>query len=158
MSIRRSTRFPRTSLAVVLLAVGCREPLVPASVAGAYVLREVANDALPTLRYTTDYVRVQVLADTIRLRADGTGTLASLEVTESLVTAAAPPAPRLSHSEVFFRVNGHRIEITHYCPPNANCVAGPHLIAVPTDDGLTVEWVAGTGRVPLTYSRFSDTP
>jgi hypothetical protein len=60
-------------LAALLSTTACDDPLRPEDVAGTYVLRTVRGDALPAFFWEGDQTQLRVLADTLRLHADGTG-------------------------------------------------------------------------------------
>lgn len=70
-----SSRVPASLLGMLYvgLAVACGDPVAPGDIAGTYALQRVDGDPLPTVLFTTEYVRVRVLADTLRLNANGTG-------------------------------------------------------------------------------------
>ena len=77
MLLRRRTS--RASALVALLAlIACDDPIRPQDVAGTYVLRTVRGQPLPAVLWETDHTQLRVLADTLRLNADGTGSEAWL--------------------------------------------------------------------------------
>ena len=53
---------------------GCESVLEPAGGAGTYVLESVGGRPLPAVVWHDELVRATILADTFRLRSDGTGT------------------------------------------------------------------------------------
>jgi hypothetical protein len=143
-------------LLVSALPLACAEPLSPNGVAGAYALQQVAGDALPTLLYTNEYVTVRILADTLRLTADGRGTVNTVRESEPL-TGGPTTGPHHAHWAFGFRVVGDRIEIAFDCPINANCAPPPHIVARTTAEGLRVDSALGA-RVPQIYTRLSSIP
>jgi hypothetical protein len=136
-SIRSTGRA--VALALLLPVLGCGDPLSPADVSGTYVLQRVADRPLPTELFRNADVVVRVFADTIRLRADGTASIASVTEVESIFDGSIFPSSPEEEGRFYFRVVGGRIEITYICPPNASCVDGPQLFARRDGDGLLVE-------------------
>lgn len=114
-------------------------------------LRSVAGDVLPADLYQNDYVSVRVFADTLRLHADGTGSIATRRSTESLQAGVPGSGPTNGTTPLHYRVLLGRAEITMDCPMNANCAAGPHFIARRLGDGLRMDFAMGE-RVPLDYT------
>lgn len=133
-------------------AIACGDLLAPRDLAGTYALQRVDNDPLPTVLFTTEYARVGVLADTVRLNADGTGTQVRVSESEPLVEGIAPESPTRVEGALRFETVGSRIEVTFFCPPNANCAPPPHRVARAVSEGLRVVVAAGQ-RVPLLYAR-----
>ena len=157
MRAARTIRSARRAAAIVLLLpiVGCDSPLSPTDLAGTYVLQRIAANPLPAELYRNEDVAVRVIADTIRLRADGTASTAGATELEWLRDGAASREQSSSESAAHFRIVDGRIEITWICPINANCAEGPHLIARRDGDGLRVEHVLGANG-PLFYTRIAD--
>jgi hypothetical protein len=126
--------------AVALAAMGCRDALSPADYEGEYVLIRVAGEALPALLFDNDLVSGFAIADTIRLRADGSGSRIHVARYDGIASSLASRAPNnsVSNSELHFQVVGGVLEITYVCPPNADCAAGPHALAVRTAAGLNI--------------------
>ena len=157
MRAARSVRSARRAAAIGLLLpiLGCGSPLSPTDVAGTYVLQRIATDPLPAELFRNEDVAVRVIADTIRLRADGTASTAGATELEWLHDGAAPRERSSSESAAHFRIVDGHIEVTWICPINANCVEGPHLIARRDGDGLRVEHVYQASG-PLFYTRIVD--
>lgn len=132
---------------LALPSLACESSLSPDAVAGTYVLRSIEGDSLPAVLYTTDQSRVWVLSDTLVFRADAQGTRASLLEIEPL-NSEGPNEPSARAESFSFRIVGTWIEV-NLCPPDANCVAPPHLVLRWTDSGLISAWGAPT----LTYER-----
>ena len=76
-------------ISAVASTVGCADSVsvAPQDFVGEYVLTRVAGESLPTSIFTTDFSPT-VVADTLRLRADGTGSRMRLVV-------LSPHAPAL---------------------------------------------------------------
>lgn len=66
-----------------------------------YVLRQVEQDPLPTLLVNNDIYATYVLSDTIRLRANGTGTISGVE--ESVPLLEGLPTEGPVHITIDFR-------------------------------------------------------
>jgi hypothetical protein len=137
---------------LVFATLACHDSLAPRDVAGTYVLQSVAMEPLPAEIYRNDYVTVRVMADTLRLRPDGTGTMSGSHVAEPRQEGMAPAAPTWWSGQVRFRIVDDDVEVTMICPPNANCAPGPHLTARRLDSGLRVHYAFGE-RVPRVYAR-----
>ena len=150
MTVSVSFRIALAMLAA--LALGCEGSHGPSHFLSTFVLREVQGDPLPTVLYTNEYVEVHVISDTIRLRADGTGTISGVQASEPLQPSIAPQPPTWSTADIRFRRGIDRIEIDYVCPINANCAPPPHLIAVERENRLRVTWAPGMiGRSPMIY-------
>ncbi len=134
-----------------LPALACESSLSPEAIAGTYVLRRVDGDPLPAILYVSDHSRVRVLSDTLAFRADGQGTRATLLEIEPL-NSERPNEPSAMGTTFNFRIVGTSIEVAFYCPPNANCVAPPHLVLRRTDGGLIAVSALGM-RTPLAYEQ-----
>lgn len=64
----------RCILAVATLVLaGCSDPLGPSDVSGTYVLTRVGSGSLPIARTFSDGSMLRIEADSVVLRADGTG-------------------------------------------------------------------------------------
>ena len=137
---------------LAMLPSACRDGLAPGDVAGAYVLDRVGGAPLPAEVYRDVRGVVQVLADTLRLDADGRGRFTSVRVIQ--VGGASPPPDVASvlESDLVFRIVGSRIDIDFICPDGAQCSAGPHLVAHRHDGGLLVG-VSMVADAPLRYRR-----
>jgi len=133
-------------LFVAGLPLACGEPLRPRDVVGSYALQSVAGDSLPTVLYANGDVTVRVLAETLSFTPDGRGE--AITVSESQATTG----PQRSETAFGFRIVEGRIEIAFDCPPGADCVAPPHIVAHHTPIGLEVQYALG-GRVPQIFTR-----
>jgi hypothetical protein len=135
-----------------MAATACENTLAPEAVAGTYVLTAVGNNRLPTELYRTDYVIVRVLADTLRLNSDGTATSSTNRSVESRLSGVPDSGSEHVVTPAHYLTRSGRVEITFDCPPNASCIAGPHLIGVPSIGGLDVDFVIANNAA-LSYRR-----
>ena len=148
--MRSASRIP-VLLMCAGLAAACEEPLGPKDIVGTYALEDVAGEALPAIVDSNSYGILRVLADTLRLTADGRGR--RVEVVESEPSTGGLPTGPLRWEQSFsFGIVHGWIEIAFDCPWDADCVAPPHVVARPLANGLRVDF-ALVSRVPQTYSR-----
>ena len=141
------------TLFVAGLSLACGEPLSPRDVAGAYALQRVAGNSMPTIQYANGYVVVRVFAETLGFTPDGRGEDVTVQQNET-VTGGLVTGPERSETAFGFRVVRGRIEIAFDCPPGADCVAPPHIVARPTPNGLEVQYALGA-RVPQIFARLA---
>jgi hypothetical protein len=141
------------TLFVAGLSLACREPVSPSDVAGAYALERVAGNSLPTIQYANGYVVVRVFAETLSFTPDGRGKDVTVQQDET-VSGGLVTGPERRETAFGFRVVDGRIEIAFDCPPGADCVAPPHIVAQPTPTGLDVQYALGA-RVPQMYARLA---
>ena len=138
-------------VAVAFAVAGCCCGPVDASSrpAGVYVLTSVAGTPLPAPANPPGTAPVTAVADTLVLRADSTGS-------EHFVGRTGGPGTASDVSrmtELSWHRTAGEVQITYVCPPNADCVAGPHLKAAETSDtSLVVSYSIAT-RTPLQYRR-----
>jgi len=157
MSAASSSRTIGTLLAaaVAFFAIGCGDDaLAPFQVAGTYVLQSVNGVALPAPAGYPGPADgpITVIADTLRLTADGHGSIVRVED----YPATDGTAERVVHENEFsFQTIGHILVITYDCPPNALalCVPGPHMTAEPSGSGLVVTRLLGEIRPRLVYAQ-----
>jgi hypothetical protein len=146
-------RGRRTVLIGITFAAGCTDVLSPAEYIGEYALTRVAGNALPAFVFDNGSVSAVVVADTIRVRSDGTGSRTSVRVYTNVNRHVAITAPTRVEgtTEFVYRVVQNRLEITTVCAANANCAPPPHVVAIRTSGGLRVTF-EGIARVPQEYS------
>jgi hypothetical protein len=149
-----SVHFPLTLPMLIALALACNGDLGPGTVSSStYVLQEVNGDPLPTALYSKEYVAVHVVSDTIRLRADGTGTNSGIRSAEPLQPGIPAQDPTWGAAEIRFRRVLRGIEIDYVCPINADCAPPPHFTAIERDNRLEVWWAPSLiGRSPMIYT------
>jgi hypothetical protein len=139
--IRLSLRTP--TLCLALLAGGCDSPLSPSEAAGTYVLQSVGGSPLPVVVIDNAYATVTLLADTLRLKPDRTGT----EVHAARVLthgSGRPEATSAGQMPLVYRLREGQIDIRYICPPEALCTMGavpPHATGRFTADGLVLRAV-----------------
>jgi hypothetical protein len=144
-------RIARTiTLLCAAIPVACSDSLAPGDVVGTYALRSVAGDALPTLLYTTEFVKIRVFADTLRFTLDGRGSSSTFRESEP-VKGDGPTEPFRWQQEFSYKLVDDRIEVAFICPPNANCAAPPHIVLRGVSTGLRADFAYGA-RLPLFYS------
>ena len=121
---------------ITAAAVGCSEPTAPSDFAGTFV---IAESRLPVHLFTNEFGAVFAIADTIRFSVDGQGSVAGTEY-----VVPTNPGTRsdttTSRGPFSFRVVNGKAEVTFPCPPNANCLPGPHMIATRTAEGLHITY------------------
>src|SRR6266446_9167023 len=71
-----------------------------------------------------------------------------------ILTGGLVTGPERNETAFGFRVVQGRIEIAFDCPPGADCVAPPHIVARPTPNGLEVQYALGA-RVPQIFARLA---
>ena len=132
-------------------ALGCGSPTGFMGAASTYVLRTVAGDPLPAVYSTNEHRTVRVLADTLLLLIGGAGEhRVTRQVTSSLSGSTETTVRHVL--ELQWSRDGRRLELGYICPPNALCIAPPHLRGELTDGGLTVSYALGA-RVPQLFER-----
>ena len=131
--------------------LSCSNGLEQSALPGTYALERVAGDPLPAVVYVSEDVTIRILADTLRLGEGGVGTRT---VSVHITTAGDPQPENPTRGEGEFRFNIARgaIEISHDCPPNANCAPPPHMVGRFSGNGLTIHH-ALEERVPQVYSQ-----
>ena len=129
--------------------IGCADSVSPQDFVGEYALTRIQGDPLPALMFNNN-ISPTIVADTIRLRADGTGSRDRV-IAASLLRSALPVGstpPTATRTDLIFKVTGGVLAITYVCPPNANCTPTmPHAFALRTASGLKITHETGA-RVP----------
>jgi hypothetical protein len=150
-SSKRAASVLVLSLAA-LLAIGCdSDPIAPSDVAGTYVLLSLNGEALPApagYQGPADEL-VIVTADTLRLAADGSGSVVRVEKPGS-----GDGAETRSETPLHYETTEGGIAITFDCPPEALmlCIAGPHITARLSSSGLDATRLLGAQREELVYA------
>jgi hypothetical protein len=142
------TRLLLLAAAPLLLASSCRDITAPLDYDSNYTLTSIAGEPLPAEEFHSDFVRVVTVSETLRFRPDGTGNRISVEQVEEPV-GTAPEEMRFDTPFHYVVENG-RVQIAFDCPPNASCVAPPHMLGRLTSDGIRFDFVLGA-RVPQQY-------
>lgn len=120
--MRMWSRRKRCQALLVVVACAspgaCDDPFRPGDGPGTYVLHSVGWDPLPAFFWQSDQGQMRVMADTLRLNADGTGSeVWHLEFIQPLRTTASRYEVPLT-----FEVQGDRLEGVYRCPPGAFCL------------------------------------
>jgi hypothetical protein len=146
----------RTVIATALLStLACSGFSDPSEdIEGRYVLRTVAGEPVPTVAFSGELATVTLIADTIVLRHDGTGTESSVTTAVSSVSIRNPAHDPLRPvvSQFRWERQGDALAIEFGCPDNASCVAPPHRTGRFTATGLELGY-ALSWRTPLVYER-----
>ena len=137
---------PAKALAILALLISaCTDSLAPLE-GDLLVLQSIDAEPLPT-RFAQYAGSTSLLyADTLALRADGTGE-------RRWAHDNGDPGSRTSDTEGFsWTMTGSKLSITFNCPPGADCIAGPHFVGTlgPTEYDVTQSMVS---RQPLKYRR-----
>ena len=153
MATRRRVRALIVGAAVAA-AAACSDGLNPFDPADVYVLRTVGGEPLPALGSQHGDVTVHIVADTLRLRLNGSGSHSGVQ---RIVSPGSGPDGNLipQSGDFTYEQVGDRVEITFACPPNALCIRGPHIVGRLVGDILEVELSLGL-RVPQIFERVSD--
>jgi hypothetical protein len=148
MFIADSARCSATLL--VFLTLSCSDSLEPGTLGQSYRLDQVAGDALPTVLYTNEVGTLHIISQFIHFGPKGTGSLS--ETAQMVPHTGEPQEPQESTSGIQWAEVDGRIEIEFDCPANANCLAGPHLVARIDGHALRATWGPQiSGRSPLYY-------
>jgi hypothetical protein len=144
----RSGILAGSAAVVLLFGAGCDGLLEPARVeATAWALESLDGAPIPAVSVANDWVTLLTRADTLRF-SDGRGV--NIVYWDAAYTSAevADESGR-TESAFSYRLREGRVEISVACPPNALCVAPPHMYAVPVDALLRVELAGGGGPVRI---------
>lgn len=134
------------SFIALLLVAGCSNGTEPLK-GDVYVLSSIAGVAVPAPYTKTPSANGLIIADTLAFDDEGFGTR------RTYYEGANGPTDRHSSETRFSYVrNGDAVSITFVCPPNADCIPGPHLVGTFTFTSLTIDTSIST-RVPLVFSR-----
>lgn len=141
------------AIAAAVMLAGC-SLYEPRELEGEYVLSTVAGEALPAIVVDNGFAVLRVIADTLRLYGDGTGVrITVVDITSEVTIDGTEPRHRWEEG-FSYRVTVGRFEAEFPCPPNASCIAPPHLVGTLGDAGPILTFAVGW-RVPLAYSRIS---
>lgn len=142
-----------------VLAASCSSGTEP-RVRDTFVLQSVAGEALPTLEYINGACGTTLVADTIVLFEDGTGTRITARDVPSYAGAVDPitcePAassPRkrsVTRAGFRYQLDGNAISFNFPCNDTASCTPPSVQAGTLSQDGLVVD-VSYTGRTPLVY-------
>jgi hypothetical protein len=134
------------SIIVLLLGAGCTGGTEPLR-GDIYVLQSIAGVAVPAPYTKTPSANGRIIADTLAFDIETFGTR------RTVYEGANGPADVHSEEIRFsYLRTGDSVSINFVCPPNADCMPGPHLVGTFTATGLTIDTSALT-RVPLVFAR-----
>jgi len=143
----------RAVFLVVFAAVAaqsCSEPSGPDGLPGIYRLARFEGRELPAVMNQSSAGTVFIVSQRVILGDDGKG--GTLTEGRS-IDDAHPQGSDFSYAqELSYVVRGGRIEITFICPPNADCIVGPHLVGEQIVGGLALGPPASS-RPASTYKR-----
>ena len=143
--------FAPASLAALVFLTSlsaCHDPIGPYDVAGTYVLRSVRGDPVPAIFWESEQSHLHVLADTLRLNLNGTGS----EVWLLQSTGLYASGPDRRERSLTFQIRDNRIEATYPCGPAENCAGVIALRGQLTGSELRAE-VHPYGPGPIVFER-----
>jgi hypothetical protein len=145
--------------ACALIVTSCRDATdPPVEPAEEYVLRSVAGAALPATIANGGATGWQIVADTMRFRADGTGT--EIFIWRTVMTGQPPAEPEREERSFHFSLKpGGVIEIELPCPDfqsghTASCIAPPHFRGTVDAEGIEFDF-ALSYPTPFRYERIA---
>ena len=145
--------FASASVAALLFLTSlsaCDDPLGPYDIAGTYVLRSVRGDPVPAIFWASEQSQLHVLADTLRLHLNGTGSEAWLLESTGLNASG----PERQERSLTFRIQDNRIEAIYPCGPTELCVGVITLRGQLTGSELRAE-VHPYGPGPMVFERIA---
>ena len=152
MTLRRSVFLAFA----ILVGAGCADlpsaAEIEASAEGVYVLRQVSGRGLPATFRENQLITVIVEADTLVLHGDGTGVHISVSRIEDRGTGAITSESARRAEPIRYWMRGTAYRADFLCPPNADCIGGPHWLGIMAADGIRMAYFAG-GTAPLWYER-----
>jgi hypothetical protein len=135
--LRRAVQSTAVLLCVV--PAGCQVSVGPSGVWGLYGLERVGESSLPAVIYSDEFIVFTILADTLEFEADCRGRRITVQAAEYLQPGGSPGHETRSEAAFTCRSVGGRIEISFVCPPEASCIAPPHMRARQIPGGLQVD-------------------
>jgi hypothetical protein len=146
-------------LAVAAAACACSPTAAP-RIAHVLFLHSIGGQTLPAPEYVNTACGTMIVADTLVLYEDGTGSRRTARDVPSWTgavdpvtcepAASSPRQRRLSRASFAYRQAGDRVEIDFPCPDDASCVAPPHLAGTLSELGLVVDH-SRSGVTPMVY-------
>jgi hypothetical protein len=131
-------------------ATACDDPLSPQDVAGTYVLSTVRGESPPAVVWESDGMRMRLLAGSIHLNADGTGTeIWVYEFTNALLTRVESWEDRFQ-----FEIRDRKLEGAYVCEGLCLGVVRP-IRGVFTLRGLRLD-ISKQGPTQMEYVREND--
>ena len=137
----------RKLVAVIVLAAGCGSVTDPPLTGDIYVLDSIEGVALPAPYSPNRDAMQRIIADTLALATDGSGTRRT-----AYEGGPDPTRPRREETAFSYTRSGDHIEIAFACPPTARCIPAPHLAGTITTTGITIT-TSVVLRYPLVFHR-----
>jgi hypothetical protein len=131
-------------LLVGLASTSCDSP-TEFVLGSTYVMRSIAGDPLPAPWAPNDAVTGRMLGSSVLLTDDGKGRYLATYEHDGGQTFQ-------QNSELTYTRDGADIAITFTCPPDALCIAGPHLVGRILEDGLRIT-TSNVIRTPVMFDR-----
>jgi hypothetical protein len=123
-------------IATVAFTLACSDGSGPGDLAGRYRLERYEGSPLPAVRFQSSDGTTLVVSEQIVLDEDGEGLRFN---TGRTVDAAHPQGDDYSYTQALtYQVRNGQIAITFICPPNADCIAGPHLVGERVAGGIAL--------------------
>ena len=118
---------PAVGIGLVFTAAqACSDATGPGRFAGTYRLDRFQGQALPAVMFQGVGGATYIVNERIMLDDKGEGIIFT---TSKTVDSQNPSGESVSYARALsFTVRDARIEITYICPPNADCIAGPHIV------------------------------
>ena len=135
----------KTLLLTSLLLMGCKSSVEPVR-GDVYILESISGIPLPAPWTPNPELNLRIIADTIAFTTETTGER------RTLLEASAAGETRLARATFTYTSDGDRVAISHPCPPNASCIAPPHLIGTLTSASFVVT-TSKISRQPLVFRR-----
>ena len=136
--MRRATSF----LILTAALAGCSNGVGPLR-GDIYILQSIAGVSLPA-PYVTAPNATRIIADSIGLDANGRG---------NRRTTYDRSSNSREFTELTYVQSGNHVDIYFPCPPNADCIPGPHLSGTITNTGMTIDQSTVYALKPLVYAR-----
>jgi hypothetical protein len=143
----KGRRFMRFRVLIsLLLAAGCSSGTEPLR-GEVYVLLSIDGVSVPAPYTKTPSSNGRIIADTLAFDIETRG------IRRTLYEGAGGASDRHESEERFsYLRTGDAVSITFACPPNADCVPGPHLVGKFAGTSLTIDTSMLT-RVPMVFAR-----
>jgi hypothetical protein len=130
--------FVRTvaSVLAALAIQACSDGIGPDDFAGTYQLERFEGRTLPAVVTQSTFGTLFMISQRIVLGDNGKGVVVT---TSRSVDDVTPQGADVTSSRVVgYVVRGSRVELTVVCPPDADCIAGPHYIGERVSGGLAL--------------------
>jgi hypothetical protein len=135
----------------LLALVACSNSTGPLN-GDVYVLESIAGVKLPAPYFAGPNDNYRVVADTIAIGSSRALNPAGKGERRTVYETVNPFERRGSNMAFDYIIANDKITITFPCPPNADCIAGPHLSGTIGDGSIVITQSVGT-RQPLVFRR-----